>query len=234
MARQAGNGGFTLLELLAGMAIFALIAGTAYAALSSASRIWETLDARSRADGEARLAIDYLRRQLAKAFPLAVPSGDRWQVRFEGGDRHVIFVVEGSRHVGLGGFYQMTVHHNAASSPPGIDLVLQHADDGLLMDEIGEIRETALRRVLLEDITGVEFTYFGRHDRNEEPGWYSEWRDMQMLPDLVRLRLKGGTIGEWPALTVRLPTDGLRFYRARSGETGLDSPPNGPIFDAAK
>ena len=230
-AKRAGTGGFTLLELLASMAIFALIAGTAYAALRSAGRVWEAVDSRSAANGEVRLAMDYLRRQLSMASPLAVRAEDRWQAWFEGDRSRVTFVVEGSRHVGLGGFYQLVVFHNRDSRPPSVDLFLQPVGARLRM---GEIHRRALRRTLLEDVAEMEFSFFGRREPDREPGWHSRWHDMQRLPRLVRLRLRGGEIGDWPAVTVRLPADGLRFLRAGARAEGPESGPDRSKGEAAR
>ena len=230
-AKRARIGGFTLLELLASIAIFGLIAGTAYTALRSAGRIWEAVDARSAADSEVRLAMDYLRRQLSMASPLAVRAEDRWQAWFEGDRSRITFLVEGSRHVGLGGLYQLMVLHNRDARPPRVDLVLQPVGERL---RIGEIRHRALRRTLLEDVVDMEFTFFGRREPDREPGWHSRWHDMQRLPKLVRLRLRGGVIGDWPAMTVRLPVDGLRFHHTGAWEGGPDRGPDRPNGEATR
>lgn len=217
--RRNRHSGFTLLELLVSMTLFVLIAGTAYAALRSAARTWERTDARARADGETRLVLDYLSRWLATAFPLAVQTDDRWRPWFEGTRDRLVFLVEGSRHVGLSGLFQVIVRHDAEARPPGVELVLQRVHERL---KIGEVRGTPLRRLLLEDVVEVEFTFFGRRNSNDEPAWYPEWRDAKLLPKLVRLRFQGGDVGEWPALTVRLPVDGLRFLRMPA--EGVESP----------
>lgn len=213
MGRAAA--GFTLVEVLAGMAIFVLIAGTAYTALRSAGRIWEAVDARSQADGEVRLAIGYLRRHLSSAFPLAVREGDRWWFWFEGKGDRVTFVAEGSRHIGLTGLYEMTVAHDTSSQPPGLVLSLRGVDRRL---RAGEAGEQPVRRVLVENAAEAEFTFFGRRGGNGEAAWYPEWRRRQSLPELVRLRLRSAAAGDWPALTVRLAARGPRFLRAESRE----------------
>ena len=212
MFRQEGSRGFTLLELLVGMTIFVLIAGTAYSALRSATRIWETVDAQSRADGEARHALEYLRRQVSTAFPLAIPTEDGWRLWFKGESDRIVFLVEGSRHVGLSGLYQMIVYHNTQADRPSVDLVLQYVDERL---QIGEVRAHALRWVLIEDIEEVEFAYFGAHDQDDEPIWYSQWRNLQVPPKLVRLRVQGGAIGRWPTLTMRLPVEEMSYFLER-------------------
>lgn len=219
--RRGRQSGFTLLELLAGMTLFVLISGAAYTALRSAARTWERTDRKARTDGEMRLVLDYLGRQVATAFPLAVRTGNRWRPWFEGGRDRLVFLVKGARHVGLSGLFQVIVQHDTEAQPHHVELVLQRMDERLRM---GEIRETALRRVLMEDIAEVEFTFFGRRDSKAKPAWYTEWRDAKLLPKLVRLRFQGVAPGDWPALTVRLPVDGLRFLQARAepGDSGTD------------
>ena len=207
-AKRYRNSGFTLIELLAGMTLFVLLAGTSYTALRSAAHTWDRVEEKARMAGEVGLAFDYLGRRLATAFPLAVRSGNRWRPWFEGEKDRLVFLVNGSRYVGLSGLFQVMVHHNTEARPPSVDLVLQRIDDRL---GIGEFHQAALRRVLIKDIARVEFTFFGRRDSNEEPAWYPEWRGLELLPKLVRLRLQGGAVGDWPPLTVRLPVDRLQF-----------------------
>lgn len=206
--------GFTLIELVVGMTIFVLIAGAAYGGLRAASRTWEKTNEQARTTNEVRLAFDYLRRQLATAFPLAAPAeGGRWRVWFEGTDDRVVFLVEGSRHVGLSGLYQVVVHHNPDRTPPGVDWVMQRFDETI---RVGQISEGALRRALIEDVAEAEFTYYGRHAPDVPPVWSGTWRGTQGLPMLVRLQLRGGAVGDWPALTVRIPVDDLLFHRSET------------------
>lgn len=207
--------GFTLLEVLAGLTIFALIASTAYAALHSASRIWERVDARAEENHETWLALNYLRGRLATAVPLGISDGgNRWRLWFDGQPGGITFVSEGSRHVGTSGPLQFTVRHETDAHPPSLMLLLHRVGDGL---QIGEVRENALRRTLIADVERVEFSFFGSRRLGEDPAWHSQWRKVQSLPQLVRVQLSGIATGDWPALTVRLRADGLRLMNHWEG-----------------
>lgn len=217
MTAHRRNCGFTLLEVLAGLAIFALIAGTAYAALHSASRVWVHADARAQEYRDSWLALDYLRRQLAGAVPLGVSAGGNyWRLWFDGQADQVMFVAEGSRHVGISGLIQFTVSRGAQTRPPGLMLSMQRVDDRFRMRAA---HDGALRRLLIAGVEQVDFAFFGSKRPGEAPSWYSQWRNVQSLPQLVRIRLSDGT-AEWPDLVVRLRADGLRLYK----QTGAISP----------
>ena len=207
--------GFTLLELLVGMAIFVLLAGTAYAGLRAAGRTWDKTERQAESARESALAFDYLRRELSSAFPLAILNDNRWGVWFDGGPGRLVFLVEGSRQIGLSGLYQIVIQHNTGASPPRLDLYLQALDDEL---EIGELRADALHRVLLDEVSVTELRYFGQTDPRQDAQWYDEWRHGQLLPRLVSLRFEGAGVQGWPMMTVRIPVEGLRFRRSRRPE----------------
>lgn len=197
--------GFTLLEFLVSMTLFVLISGTAYGVLSTAGKLWERGDQQVLANTQMRFAFDYMRRQLSRVLPVAVPVDGRWRVWFEGEPHQVRFLVRGPRHVGLQGFYETVIYHNIEVDPPRIDLEMRRID-----------RETVqgiFWRTLLEGIPKAEFEYFGRPDGGDEAVWFSQWKESRSLPRLVRVRLGSDTTGEWPELTVRLPANVLRHHQ---------------------
>lgn len=72
--RRAGQRGFTLLELLAAMAIFALMAGSLYPVISGALEGRRAATARSRMDAEARAILDRLEQDIAGNIDAGFPA----------------------------------------------------------------------------------------------------------------------------------------------------------------
>lgn len=197
--------GFTLLEFLVSVTLFVLISGAAYGVLSTAGSLWERGDQQAVANTQTRFALDYLRRQLSRALPVAIPVDGRWRVWFEGEPHRVRFLVRGPRHVGLHGFYETVIFHNMEVTPPRMDLEMRRID-----------RETAhgvFRRTLLEGVPKVGFEYFGPRDGGDEAAWSPQWQESRSLPRLVRVRLGSDTTGEWPELIIRLPADVVRYHQ---------------------
>lgn len=197
--------GFTLLEFLVSITLFVLISGAAYGVLSTAGRLWEHGDQQAVANTQMRFALDYMRRQLSGALPVATRVDGRWRVWFEGTSNRLRFLVRGPRHVGLYGFYETVIFHNTEVTPPRIDLEMRRIDK--------ETVHGVFRRTLLEGISKVGFEYFGQRDSGDEAAWSPQWQESRSLPQLVRVQLGSDTTGEWPGLTIRLPADVVRYHQ---------------------
>ena len=65
-------------------------------------------------------------------------------------------------------------------------------------------KETTAR--LMENVTTIEFAYFGTPDARRPAQWWDSWDGTKGLPTLVRLRLSfpQGDRRRWPDLIVRL------------------------------
>src|ERR1017187_5870806 len=66
-SRRNTEGGFTLLELLAAMAILAVMVGMLFAAFSQASRAWLLGESRVETFSQARAALDFMSKELSQA-----------------------------------------------------------------------------------------------------------------------------------------------------------------------
>jgi general secretion pathway protein J len=69
-------------------------------------------------------------------------------------------------------------------------------------DEAGE--QAGETDLLLDDVAGVEFSYFGVYDRSRPADWVAEWADPRSLPQLVRVRVTfpRGDPRRWPDLVI--------------------------------
>lgn len=196
--------GFTLLELLVGMAVFALMAGIVLGGIRLGVKSWDAAAARSAAVDEMRVVHALLRRQLSSALPLATSRAGGWNLVFEGNGESVKFVSELPGYVSGGGVHFVTLE--LARGVDGEDLVLRwrplHALD---TDEPPD------EAVLARNVERLRFQYFGARTRNALPEWLETWRDLRTMPRLIRVSVEQDGSGSWPELVVALEVDAVRF-----------------------
>ena len=202
--------GFTLLELLVGMAVFALMASVVLGGIRLGLKSWDAAAARSEAVDEIRVVHALLRRQLSSALPLATSHSGGWSLVFEGDSRSVRFVSELPGYVSGGGIHIVTLGMRPGED--GDDLVLSwrplHA-----LDENAEPQ----RAVLAHKVTEIRLDYFGARTRGALPQWSDSWRDSRSMPRLIRLALESGQKELWPELVVSLDVDAVRFITSPTG-----------------
>lgn len=198
------HGGFTLLELLAGMAVFAIMAGIVLGGIRLGVRSWDAAAGRSDATEQIRIVHGVLRRQISSALPLASSKSGGWSLEFEGGRDALHFVTELPGYVTGGGIHHATV--GTESDGKHQRLVLRWRPLHALDEEAPP--EQAM---LAENITNVRLEYFGARDRNALPEWRDDWRDSRTLPRLVKLSVVDEDGQAWPDLVVALEVDAVRF-----------------------
>lgn len=206
--------GFTLLELLVGLTVFSLLVVTLYSGFRFGTRSWEAGSDSTEVSNEQRLASAFMRRELGKAYGLAVRDGARWRLRFEGSRERLVFISDGSRYVGQGGLYEMTLaveggrerHLSVARRP--LDPAVAAASN----------ERNLLPRPLVEEVESAEFAYFGSPAKRMETTWYDSWDGADRLPSLVRVRVSTPTAGDWPDIVIHLKADAIHYDRAVSSD----------------
>lgn len=224
--RQRANKGFTLLEVLVAITIFALVITVLYAGYRVAIRSWESGERSHAALSELRLAGSFIRKHTTQAFPLAVSESNAWRLWFDGEAQGLVFVTAMPTYLGQGGMYEMTLKVDQQND--GASLVvsrrLLHPDA-----EPGRPGASDLARPLLENLKSAQFAYFGTTGEDGEESWHTIWQGRQRLPRLVRLRIDSKLVADWPEMIFRLPTDAVRYQRsAAPGGPGQQSPRDDP------
>jgi general secretion pathway protein J len=209
--RRRASKGFTLLEVLVAITIFALVITVLYAGYRLAIRSWESGERSHAAISELRLAGSFIRRHTTQAFPLAISESRAWRLWFDGESQGLVFVTAMPTYLGQGGMYEMTL--KVEEQDDGASLVvsrrLLHPDA-----EPGKPGVDDLVRPLLENLESAQFAYFGTTGEDGEESWHTSWQGRQRLPRLVRLRIHSKLVGNWPEMIFRLPTDAVRYQRS--------------------
>jgi len=193
------SGGFTLVELLVAMTLLGLIFVALFGGLRFGTRTWETGNERSEAFAEVELMQSLLRRQLAQAVMLRVPKGA--EAVFVGEGDRLGFAAPGPSQTGVGGLYLFEVFTEPSDENHRLVLRWQIHRPELEFPLDGEASK---RRVLLENVEGLRFSYFGDTEKKNDVQWNDSWSGLDVLPKLVSIQvaLPSGDGRYWPDLIV--------------------------------
>lgn len=214
--------GFTLLEVVVAMALFAFVMGLVYAGIGTAVRAYDAAELRTETASRMRVLSTLLRRSLGGAFPLAIPAQRDWQLLFEGDAARVRYVADLPGHVGVGGLHEIVL-----DVARGERQRLQLHRRPLSIAADGSLEGSFDTRVLLDDIGSLRLRYFGRDDDAQQATWREQWPAGKRMPELIEIRIEDARAQPWPALVVRPRVDALRYLGA-GVEVPDDSRP-GPV-----
>ena len=197
--------GFTLLELLVGLALLALLTTGLTPALRLAGQAWESVG-RTADDAETMLtAQHFLRNAVTESYPLyfTEANGQR-SLAYAGLPDALHMVTPMPAHLGLGGL--QIVRISVAEHDGDRDLVvgwtpLLPASNSLDLDE------DARRVVLASGVDKLELRYLGRDTISGPIEEFDSWIGHRGLPKLVSLRVTFRDGSAWPDLLARPMVD---------------------------
>jgi prepilin-type N-terminal cleavage/methylation domain-containing protein len=200
-----GESGFTLVELLVSITLFALLSVLLAGALRTGSRAAASGEERIDRTTEIAVAETAIRGQLAGALPVAGASSA--VLLFDGRSDGVDFVGFPPAYLAPGGFHRLSLE--IVPSASGQQLVLRWHPLAEVPDE-GGLRPA----ILLDHLEHVAFAYYGARDYAEAPQWREEWQGAIRLPSLIRLHFLFLDRHDVPDLVVA-----LRLAQANAGVT---------------
>jgi general secretion pathway protein J len=200
--------GFTLVELLVSMTLFALLATILFGALRFGMRAAEQGTARLEWTEEVAVAANFLRSQIAGAQPLQKEEDGKQSIAFEGEPGSVQFVALPPAHLAPGGWSTLRIGFEEDQGKGRVVLTWRVIRAGAA-DADGPPR----RSVLLDGVSGVAFGYFGATTPDEKPQWHERWERVNAMPLLMRLSIDFANGQRTPDLIIAL--------RAAPPETGF-------------
>lgn len=201
MKRAAG---FSLMEVLAALALLALLLVGVYSGIRTASHSVRAGTAAVERLDQVRAAQEFLRRELAQAMTAQLaknPDNDE-PIFFKGAARSLSFVAPLPGYLGTLGPQAQTLEL-VDNGKGGQRLQIRFA----LLPPSGEPLRPGPPQVLLEDVREGGFRYRGLDARGRVGAWRADWPVGDRLPQLVRIELHLAGAGYWPQLTVPLRVD---------------------------
>jgi general secretion pathway protein J len=202
MSRHAR--GFTMVELLIALALFALMSSVLFGSLRLAGRSTDAGEEKAQASSGMRLASDYLRTQLGGQHPQRMRKILEFPLLFGGGRDELRYAAPLPGRVGLGGmwYYKLSVAQVPGKERAALVLDRMIPDlDALSMPAFAESE----RSVLADDIKEIKLSYYGR-DRHANvdsaPTWRDTWDNLQLLPMLIQIEVTPRTGDPWPPIVV--------------------------------
>lgn len=199
--------GFTLLELLVGLALLAMLTAGLAPAMRLAGQAWDLVGRAAEEDESVQTAQGFLRHAMAEAYPAAFTDADgRRTLAFVGAADALAMVTPMPAYLGLGGLQIVRITVSEQSGRR--DLVAGWTP--LMAETAGLDLDGAARSVVLASgIEKLELRYYGREAASEPPQWFPTWEGHAGLPKLISLRVNFSLDSQqaWPDLLVRPMTD---------------------------
>jgi general secretion pathway protein J len=179
----AASRGFTLLELVAALAILALIAGSVAVGIRLASRSMERGEAVAREAARLRASVGIVERSIRSLDPLPIPVGDNTTVYFSGESKKLRFLTSlAPATIGGGGLRLISFFEL-----PGPDGGFAVATAAPFRAEGAEGWEgTEGAKILVSGASDLSFTYSEGPAEDGTWDWSPEWEPGR-LPAAVRV-----------------------------------------------
>jgi general secretion pathway protein J len=201
MRRYAG---FSLIEVLAALALLGLLLVGVYSGIRTATHTVHAGSAAIERLDRIRSAQQFLHRELAQVMAQPVGRADNGDAIYFKGDPHEMrYVAPLPGYLGKLG-PQLQILKLVDNGKGGQRLELSFAK---LPSDGQPAQPVAAPEVLLEDVRGGTFSYRGRDPQGRPVDWADRWADGRRLPSLVRVELQLDGIDHWPSLQAPLRVD---------------------------
>lgn len=193
--------GFTLLELMVAMTLVSMLLSMIYASFSVVVRSWDGIDRVSTDNEEMRVFQTFLQQKLSMARPLISHQSENAGLLFSGANNSLSFTATSPAHMqDRDGLYNYTLETRQENS----GTILEMYYESIKPDSVVN-RQADQGIKLLDNISSVDFSYFGKPQGKGKTGWHSEWSSSFKLPSMVRIRVRRDSkYPAWPDIIISL------------------------------
>lgn len=212
--------GFTLLEVLAAMALLALLLLGVYSGVRSATHTVQAGSVKIEQLDEIRSAQDFLRRELAQAMAQSMAQDSNGNgIFFVGGADTMRFVAPLPGYLGRMG--PQLIELKLVQGDHGKQLVASLAvlpPDGSTPKPLGD------PQVLVSGVIDGSFDYRGVNQQGQPMDWQNDWNAPATMPNLVTIKLALDQGRSWPMLSVPLRVNAAAIQGPGNLLRGLRGP----------
>jgi len=196
--------GFTLLEVLGALALFAILLLGVYSGVRTATHTVRSGEASIERMDEVRSAQQFLRRELAQARAVPLERTDKGDPLFFKGDaRQMRFVAPLPGYLGKLGpqLQQLKLVDNGDGTSRLEASFAVMPPDGSAPKPMGD------PEVLVDRIRDAKFSYRTPDTQDHAGQWAEQWDDTRTMPRIVRIALQLDGTTTWPLLDAPLRVD---------------------------
>ena len=189
MSLSGTQRGFTLVEVLIGATVLAIMMALLTTALFTMTRGARAGEARLEKLDTTQLVHAFLERELGGAMPLTERVDGDEHALFEGRADRLRFVghLPASQAGGLQ-FMELAIPQQA-----GADALVLRYTEAWPEARFGPPNATWQSRTLLPSIRRIRYAYYGNPTADAPAAWRADWLDHDRLPELIRVDLEPTT-----------------------------------------
>jgi general secretion pathway protein J len=201
----SGDSGFTILELLVALVLAAMLMAAVPGAIRLATLSLNQAETLTN-DAADRAVMEFVTERLTEALTLYERGIDgRLKVAFTGEAQVLGFVAPATmdpRSEVPAGIFLMQLALVRTDGEPG-RIMLRWQPFG--PSSVKPSDEARQERVLLGNVAGLSFRYFGAPTAREAPTWSDVWTGVETIPELIEIEVRRGVrMGAMP-LVIRVP-----------------------------
>ncbi|MBK6744351.1 MAG: prepilin-type N-terminal cleavage/methylation domain-containing protein [Hydrogenophilales bacterium] len=195
MIMPARQSGFTLLELMIGLALLGMLLLLLFGALRLGSRSWDAGEARLSSASSQTVVAGFLRRRLSRVYPLRFKRAEGQALAFEGEPTALRFAGRIPTRQGIAGLHLLALELESD------ELILRWSLPGAEVVDFSGLDGTE-KTVVLRGVKDVAWSYFGAMEAEADPVWQDVWHSDKNLPVMIRLTLTPTEGKPWPEIVV--------------------------------